>query len=119
MKPEPIKVTAKDAQAMLLAHLRACNYIPQRTSELSKALNIQPSCIRRAGLALASRNVLQADLIKGRGKGEYLFTLQQLDLFYDQPTPGFSWTLASLREALAEAKAKLLMLTFRRKGGAR
>ena len=115
MKLKPISVTAKDAQAMLLAHLRACNYIPQRTSELSRALNIQPSCIRRAGLALAARNVLQADLVKGKGRGEYLFTLQQLDLFYDQrPEPSF-WTLAGLQEALAKVKTQLLMLTLRRK----
>jgi hypothetical protein len=58
--------------------------------------------------------VLQADLVKGRGRGEYLFTLQQLDLFYDQrPSPGLS--LARVREALAGVKTRLLMLTLRRK----
>ena len=83
MKREPIKVVAADAQMMLLAHLRACNYIPQRTSEIAKSLGIHSSCIRRAGLYLANHGRLRADLVPGRGKGEYLFTLDQLDLFDD------------------------------------
>lgn len=83
MKPEPIKVAAKDAQQMLLSYLRMANYVPQRTSEVAKALNIHSSCIRRAGLFLASHGRLRADLVPGRGKGEYLFTLEQLDLFDD------------------------------------
>ena len=83
MKPEPIKVATADAQKALLAYLRMSNYVPQRTSEIAKALNIHSSCIRRAGLYLASHGKLRADLVPGRGKGEYLFTLDQLDLFED------------------------------------
>lgn len=83
MKPEPIKVAAGDAQKMVMAYLRMVNYVPQRTSEISKALNIHSSCIRRAGLYLASHGKIRADLVPGRGKGEYLFTLDQLDLFED------------------------------------
>ena len=83
MKPEPIKVAAGDAQKMVMAYLRMVNYIPQRTSEISKALNIHSSCIRRAGLYLASHGKIRADLVPGRGKGEYMFTLEQLDLFDD------------------------------------
>lgn len=83
MKPEPIKVAAGDAQKMILAYLRMSNYVPQRTSEIAKALNVQPSCIRRAGLYLAEHGMLRADLVPGRGRGEYLFTLEQLDLFDD------------------------------------
>jgi len=83
MKPEPIKVAAADAQKALLAYLRMSNYVPQRTSEIAKALNIHSSCIRRAGLFLASHGKIRADLVPGRGKGEYMFTLEQLDLFED------------------------------------
>lgn len=87
MKREPIKVAPADAQRLLLAYLRMSNYIPQRTSEVAKALNIHSSCIRRAGLFLASQGRLRADLVPGRGKGEYLFTLEQLDLFEDPVEP--------------------------------
>jgi len=83
VKPAPIKVAAADAQQMVLSYLRMCNYLPMRTSEISKALNVHSSCIRRAGLYLAAHGRLRADLVPGRGKGEYLFTLEQLDLFDD------------------------------------
>ena len=83
VKPAPIKVAAADAQNMVLSYLRMCNYVPMRTSEISKALNVHSSCIRRAGLYLAAHGRLRADLVPGRGKGEYLFTLEQLDLFDD------------------------------------
>ena len=83
VKPAPIKVAAADAQHMVLSYLRMCNYVPMRTSEISKALNVHSSCIRRAGLYLAAHGRLRADLVPGRGKGEYLFTLEQLDLFDD------------------------------------
>ncbi len=109
-----VRMSSEEVQGAILAFLRQSNYVPQRTSEISKALSFQPSCVRRAGLALVSRGVLQADLVKGRGRGEYLFTLQQLDLFYDQkPATGVS--LARVREALAGVKTRLLMLTLRRK----
>jgi hypothetical protein len=111
---EPIKVAAKDAQVAVMAYLRQCNYIPQRTSELSKALNIHPSCIRRAGLTLAASGRLRADLVKGKGRGEYLFTLEQLDLFDDYKEPP-RLSLIGIRNAMAEVKTKLLMLVLRRK----
>ena len=111
---KPVRMSSEEVQTAILAFLRQSNYVPQRTSEISKALGFQPSCVRRAGLALVSRGVLQADLVKGRGRGEYLFILQQLDLFYDQkPAPSLS--LNRILEALAEVKTKLLMLTLRRR----
>jgi hypothetical protein len=104
---EPIKVAAKDAQVAVMAYLRQCNYIPQRTSELSKALNIHPSCIRRAGLTLAASGRLRADLVKGKGRGEYMFTLEQLDLFDDHKEPRRLF-LVGVRAALVEIKTKFL-----------
>ena len=86
-----ITVEPKAAQAMVMAFLRSCNYTPMRTSELSRALGVQPSCIRRAGLALVAKGRLRADLVPGRGRGEYLFTLQQLDLFEDHKEPPNLW----------------------------
>ena len=80
---QPIRVSPLDAQRMILSYLRMVNYAPQRTSEIAKALNIQPSCIRRAGLYLAVHGQIRADLIPGKGRGEYMFTLEQLDLFED------------------------------------
>ena len=68
MKPAPIKVAAGDAQQMVLSYLRMCNYIPQRTSEIAKAMNVHSSCIRRAGLYLAAHGRLRAELVPGRGK---------------------------------------------------
>lgn len=111
----PMKVAAADAQRMLMAYLRTVNYIPQRTSEISKALNIHSSCIRRAGLFLANRGRLRADLVPGRGKGEYLFTLEQLDLFDDYKEPPPRLTLEGILTSMAEVKTKLLMLVLRRK----
>jgi len=90
-KPEPIKVAAAEAQRMVLQHLRMRNYVPQRTSEISSALNVHSSCIRRAGLYLSAHGRLRADLVPGRGKGEYLFTLEQLDLFDDHKEPPNLW----------------------------
>lgn len=86
-----ITVEPKAAQAMVMAFLRSCNYTPMRTSELSKALGVHSSCIRRAGLALVAKGRLRADLVPGRGRGEYLFTLQQLDLFEDHKEPPNLW----------------------------
>ena len=83
MKSAPIKVAAGDAQQMVLSYLRMCNYIPQRTSEIAKAMNVHSSCIRRAALYLAAHGRLRAELVPGRGKGEYMFILEQLDLFDD------------------------------------
>ena len=53
---------------MVMSYLRMCNYTPQRTSEISKALNVQSSCISRAGLYLAAHGRLRAELVPGRGK---------------------------------------------------
>ena len=86
-----ITVEPKAAQAMVMAFLRSCNYTPMRTSELSRALGVHSSCIRRAGLALVAKGRLRADLVPGRGRGEYLFTLQQLDLFDDHKEPPSLW----------------------------
>lgn len=73
---------------MVLAQLRRNNY-QGRTSELAQWTGLPSSVVRRAGLYLASRLLVQAELVPGRGKGEYLFVLKQLDLFQDARPPTF------------------------------
>jgi len=38
--------------------------------------------MRQTGLLLQSQNLARAEIMPGRGKGEYLFTLVQDDLFW-------------------------------------
>ena len=52
---------------------------------------MQSSVVRRAGLYLSSHLQLDAQRVSGTGKGEYLFTLRQLDLFEDQKPPASIW----------------------------
>lgn len=55
---------------------------PMRTSELAEALGLEKIKVRQTGLLLQSQNFARAEIMPGRGKGEYLFTLVQDDLFW-------------------------------------
>ena len=55
---------------------------PMRTSELAEALGLEKSKMRQTGLRLQSEHSVRAEIIPGRGKGEYLFTMVQDDLFW-------------------------------------
>ena len=84
------RVKPEEARARVLAALRAHDY-KGKTSELAEWTGMQSSVVRRAGLFLASRLQLDAERVSGTGKGEYLFTLRQLDLFEDQKPPATIW----------------------------
>lgn len=84
------RVKPEEARARVLAALRAHDY-KGKTSELAEWTGMQSSVVRRAALFLASRNQIVAVLLPGRGKGEYLFHLQQLDLFEDHKPPATLW----------------------------
>jgi len=85
-----IQVKPEEARARVLAALRAHDY-KGKTSELAEWTGMQSSVVRRAALYLASRNQVVSVLLPGRGKGEYLFHLQQLDLFEDFNPPPSIW----------------------------
>ena len=55
---------------------------PMRTSELAEALGMEKIKVRQTGLRLQSEHSVRAEIIPGRGKGEYLFTMVQDDLFW-------------------------------------
>lgn len=78
------------AREMVLAQLRAHQF-QGRTSDLAQWTGLPSSVVRRAGLYLASKNFIDARLEPGRGKGEYVFTLVQLDLFADTPQSPTIW----------------------------
>lgn len=80
------RIKPEDARAMVLAQLRRNGY-QGRTSELAQWTGLPSSVVRRAGLFLAGRLELYAELQPGRGKGEYLFKIRQLDLFQDGRPP--------------------------------
>lgn len=75
---------------MVLAQLRLNGY-KGKTSELAQWTGLPSSVVRRAALYLAANQQIVAVLLPGRGKGEYLFHLQQLDLFEDAPKPQGFW----------------------------
>ena len=85
-----IHVRPEEARARVLAALRAHDY-KGKTSELAEWTGMQSSVVRRAGLFLASRLQLDAQRATGAAKGEYLFTLRQLDLFEDTPKSLSFW----------------------------
>lgn len=76
------RVKPEEARAKVLAALRAHDY-KGKTSELAQWTGLQVSVVRRAGLYLATRSQLNAERVSETGKGEYLFTMHQLDLFED------------------------------------
>ena len=55
---------------------------PMRTSELAEALGLEKIKVRQTALLLQSEHCVRAEIIPGRGKGEYLFTMVQDDLFW-------------------------------------
>lgn len=87
--------TALDVREMVLAQLRLHNYTG-KTTEIAQWTGLQPSVVRRACLIMANKNEIEAVIVPGRGKGEYRFTLTQLDLFLDaKATPSFWQRLKS------------------------
>lgn len=84
------RIKPEEARAMVLAALRAHDY-KGRTSELAQWTGLPSSVVRRAGLYLASHLQLDAQRATGAAKGEYLFTLRQLDLFEDHKPPASIW----------------------------
>ena len=80
-------ITGEQARKKVLDALRKNGY-QAKTSELAKMTKMPISITRRAALYLAAHHQLHAEIIAGRGKGEYLFKLTQLDLFEDvKPVP--------------------------------
>ena len=55
---------------------------PMRTSELAEALGLEKIKVRQTALLLQSEHSVRAEIIPGRGKGEYLFTMVQDDMFW-------------------------------------
>ena len=86
IKPMPVKIAPAQARAMVLSALRKHNYTG-KTTEVAEWAQMHSSVVRRAGLALANENKIEAVLVPGRGKGEYRFTITQLDLFEDAAAP--------------------------------
>ena len=84
------RIKPEEARAKVLAALRAREY-KGKTSELAQWTGLPSSVVRRAGLYLASHLQLDAQRVSSTGKGEYLFTLRQLDLFEDQKPPATIW----------------------------
>lgn len=82
--------TAADVREMVLAQMRLHNYTG-KTTEIAQWTSLQPSVVRRACLVMANKNELEAVLVPGRGKGEYRFTITQLDLFYDAKKQPSLW----------------------------
>jgi DNA-binding IclR family transcriptional regulator len=95
-KTEPVKIKPVEARAMVLDALRKHNYTG-RTTEIAEWTELHASVVRRAGLTLANELKLEAALVPGRGKGEYRFTITQLDLFEDAKRPG-SWMEVPLQK---------------------
>jgi hypothetical protein len=84
------RIKPEEARAMVLAALRAHDY-KGKTSELAQWTGLPSSVVRRAGLYLSSHLQLDAQRASGAAKGEYLFTLRQLDLFEDHKPPATIW----------------------------
>ena len=76
------KATPAEVREAVLAQLRLHNYTG-KTTEISEWTGLQSSVVRRACLVMAGKNEVEAVLVPGRGKGEYRFTITQLDLFHD------------------------------------
>lgn len=84
------RIKPEEARAKVLAALRANGY-KGSTTELAQWTLLPVSVVRRAGLYLASNLKLDATRVSGTGKGEYLFTVRQLDLFEDHKAPATLW----------------------------
>ena len=84
------RIKPEEARAKVLAALRAHDY-KGKTSELAQWTGLPSSVVRRAGLYLSSHLQLDAQRATGAAKGEYLFTLRQLDLFEDHKPSATIW----------------------------
>lgn len=89
MRPLPAKSPA-EIRAVFLAALRSNNYT-MKTTEIAAFTHLPASVVRRCGLGLANESKVEAVLVPGRGKGEYRFTITQLDLFEDAAVTGTSF----------------------------
>lgn len=106
------RIPPKEARAMVLRALRQHNYTG-KTTEIAAWSELHTSVVRRAGMSLAKEDKLEAVLIPGRGKGEYRFTITQLDLFEDTKAPKKKFpSLKELMDRLVEVKTKLWFLNF-------
>jgi hypothetical protein len=81
VRPMPARSPA-EIRAVFLAALRSNNYT-MKTTEIAAFTHLPASVVRRCGLGLANESKVEAVLVPGRGKGEYRFTITQLDLFED------------------------------------
>ena len=92
IKPLPSR-TPLEIRAMVLGALRTNNY-SMKTSEIAAFTHLPASVVRRSCLSMANESKLEAVLVPGRGKGEYRFTITQLDLFEDTAvTKTRFWTI--------------------------
>lgn len=89
IKPLPARSPA-EIRAVFLAALRSNNYT-MKTTEIAAFTHLPASVVRRCGLGLANESKVEAVLVPGRGKGEYRFTITQLDLFEDAAVTGTSF----------------------------
>ena len=103
------RIKPEDARIAVLAALRAHGY-RGKTSELAQWTGLQASVVRRAALYLSSKNHLVSTLLPGRGKGEWLFSLSQLDLFEDHKPKSRFPSLKQLVDELAQLKTKLSLI---------
>ena len=93
VRPRPVKREPAEVRALFLAALRSNNYT-MKTTEIAVFTHLPVSIVRRCGLSLANESKLEAVLVPGRGKGEYRFTITQLDLFEDAAvTKTRFWTI--------------------------
>lgn len=89
VRPMPARSPA-EIRAVFLAALRSNNYT-MKTTEIAAFTHLPASVVRRCGLSLANESKIEAVLVPGRGKGEYRFTITQLDLFEDTAVTGTSF----------------------------
>lgn len=89
IKPLPAR-SPTEIRAVFLAALRSNNYT-MKTTEIAAFTHLPASVVRRCGLGLANESKVEAVLVPGRGKGEYRFTITQLDLFEDAAVTGTSF----------------------------
>ena len=90
IKSSPVKMAPAEVRAVFLGALRTNNY-SMKTSEIAAFTTLPISMVRRCGLGLANESKIEAVLVPGRGKGEYRFTITQLDLFEDASVTGTSF----------------------------
>ena len=93
VRPMPVTRSPLEIRAMVLGALRSNNY-SMKTTEIAAFTHLPASVVRRSCLSMANESKLEAVLVPGRGKGEYRFTITQLDLFEDTAvTKTRFWTI--------------------------